>query len=34
MIIIMSIKYLFPFDEIEKNSKIAIYGGGDVGRQF
>jgi hypothetical protein len=26
--------YLFPFEEIEKGSKILIYGGGIIGKQF
>ena len=30
----MKIKYLFPFDEVTKGSKIVIYGGGEVGRQY
>ena len=26
--------YFFPFNEVKNNSKIIIYGGGDVGRQY
>lgn len=26
--------YLFPFDKVEKNSRIVLYGGGNVGRAF
>ena len=28
------IGFLFPFDQVKKNSKIIIYGAGDVGRQY
>jgi len=27
-------QYLFPYDEVNKNSKILIYGGGEVGLQY
>lgn len=30
----MTFKYLFPFEEIEKNSKVVIYGAGEVGRNY
>ena len=30
----MSYMYLFPYDEVNKNSRIIIYGGDEVGRQF
>lgn len=28
------IQYIFPFDEVDKGSKIIIYGAGEVGKQF
>jgi len=30
----MPYQYIFPFNEVEKNSNIILYGGGEVGRQF
>lgn len=31
---LLSIQYLFPFQDVEKNSKIILYGAGEVGRYF
>ena len=30
----MGYKYLFPYELVEKNSRITLYGGGEVARQF
>lgn len=31
---ILTIRYIFPYDLVKKNSKVVIYGAGQVGREF